>query len=91
MKTGKVMYSFALIAAAVALLVISVPARASQTDDSIEASAKNSYVFKTYLKDDAITIASKDGAVTLTGTVNMDYHKELARGHRSGPARRQKR
>ena len=79
MKTGKVMYSFALVAAAVALLVISMPARAAQTDESIEAAAKSSYVFKNYLKDDAITIASKDGAVTLTGTVNTDYHKELAK------------
>jgi len=79
MKTGKAMYSFALIAAAAALFVISVPARAAQTDESIEASARNSYVFKTYLKDDAITVASRDGAVTLTGTVNIDYHKELAR------------
>ncbi len=78
MKTGKALYSFALVAAAAALLVISVPARAAQTDESIEASARNSYVFKTYLKDDAITVASKDGAVTLTGTVNTDYHKELA-------------
>ena len=35
-------------------------------------------MFKTYLKDDAITISSKDGAVTLTGTVNEEYHKALA-------------
>jgi osmotically-inducible protein OsmY len=80
MKARKVMYPVALMAAAVALLVITVPASAAQTtDERIESSAKASYVFKTYLKDDAITIASKDGAVTLTGTVNEDYHKILAK------------
>lgn len=66
------------MAAAFALLVMSALAQASQTDDRIESSARKSYVFNTYLKDDAITIASKDGVVTLTGTVNLDYHKELA-------------
>ncbi|RPJ05371.1 MAG: BON domain-containing protein, partial [Deltaproteobacteria bacterium] len=54
---------------ALALLVISVPVQASKTDDRIEASAKDSYVFKTYLKGDDIKVKSKDGAVTLTGTV----------------------
>jgi hyperosmotically inducible periplasmic protein len=79
MKAKKVMYPVALMAAAVALFVISVPVRASETDDRIESSAKQSYVFKTYLKDDAVAIASKDGAVTLTGTVNEESHKELAK------------
>jgi len=79
MKARKELYSVTLLAAALALLVISAPARASQTDDRIEAAAGKSYVFKTYLKDDAITIASNDGAVTLTGTVNEDFHKALAR------------
>ena len=73
------MYPVALMAAVVALLVIIVPVRASQTDDRIESSARKSYVFKTYLKDDAITIVSKDGAVTLTGTVNEESHKALAK------------
>ncbi len=67
MKTRKVMYPVALMAAAVALLEIIAPAYASQTDDRIEASARKSYVFNTYLKDDAIKINSRDGAVTLTG------------------------
>jgi osmotically-inducible protein OsmY len=37
-----------------------------------------SYVFHTYLKDDAIKVQSKDGIVTLTGDVSEDYHKSLA-------------
>ena len=74
----KAIYSVILIAAAVALLAISVPVHASKTDDRIESSAKKSYVFKTYLKEDDIKIESKDGAVTLTGTVSEESHKSLA-------------
>jgi osmotically-inducible protein OsmY len=64
--------------AVVALLIVSVPVHASKMDSSIESSAKNSYVFKTYLKADDIKINSKDGAVTLTGTVSEESHKSLA-------------
>ena len=53
--------------------------RASNMDDRIESSAKKSYVFKTYLKDDDIKIQSRDGAVILTGTVSEESHKSLAR------------
>jgi len=67
-----------LLAIAVALLLTGSPARASDTVDRIESSAAQSYVFKNYLKDDAITVESKDGVVTLTGSVNELYHKELA-------------
>jgi osmotically-inducible protein OsmY len=35
-------------------------------------------VFKTYLKDDDIKIESKNGTVTLTGTVSEESHKSLA-------------
>ena len=78
MKAGKALYTIFLMAAVIALLVISMPVRASETDDRIESSAKDSYVFKTYLKNDAIAIASKDGAVSLTGTVSEESHKSLA-------------
>ena len=71
-------YSFAFVMAAGALLVTSTSLRASETDDRIESSAKKSYVFKTYLKDDSIKTASKNGAVTLTGTVAENSHKSLA-------------
>jgi osmotically-inducible protein OsmY len=47
-------------------------------DDGIESSAKKSYVFKTYLKSDDIKIQSKDGVVSLTGTVSEESHKALA-------------
>lgn len=51
---------------------------AADTDSRIESAAAKSYVFKTYLKDDAIKTSSKDGIVTLTGTVADSSHKSLA-------------
>ena len=60
-------------------MAISMPVYASKTDDRIESSAKKSYVFKTYLKGDDIKIQSKDGVVTLTGSVSEESHKSLAR------------
>jgi hyperosmotically inducible periplasmic protein len=75
----KVMYRVALMMAVIALLMTSVPVHASKMDDGIKSSAKKSYVFKTYLKNDDIKIESKDGAVTLTGTVSEESHKSLAR------------
>jgi osmotically-inducible protein OsmY len=74
----KITYPLALLVATGALFAPSPAAYASETDDRIEASAKKSYVFKTYLKDDAIKTESKDGVVTLTGTVAQSSHKSLA-------------
>jgi hyperosmotically inducible protein len=74
----KQIYPLALTVAMGALLVTSTSVRASETDDRIESSAKKTYVFKTYLKDDAIKTSSKNGAVTLTGTVAASSHKSLA-------------
>jgi hyperosmotically inducible protein len=74
----KVKYSVSLIVAVICLLAISISAQASKQDDRIESSAKNSHVFKTYLKNDDIKVQSKDGAVTLTGTVSEESRKSLA-------------
>jgi len=63
---------------AASAMLFSLSARASETDSRIESSAKKSYIFKTYLKDDAIKTESKRGAVTLTGTVAEASHKSLA-------------
>ena len=64
---------------AAALLAVSVPVvHASKTDNRIESSARQTYVFKTYLKADDIKIQSKNGAVVLTGTVTEGFHKSLA-------------
>jgi len=71
-------FSVSLMVVVVALLAFSLPVHASKMDDSIVSSAKKSYVFKNYLKNDDIKIQSKDGAVTLTGTVSEESHKSLA-------------
>jgi len=63
---------------AILLFMASATVQASKTDNRIELSAKNSYVFKTYLKSDAIKIESKEGVVTLSGTVSYDSHKSMA-------------
>jgi osmotically-inducible protein OsmY len=79
-KTGQTL----ILVAASALLIANSPLRASETDDRIESSAKKSYVFKTYLTDDAIKTESKNGAVTLTGTVMQESHISLAQDTVSG-------
>ena len=74
----KAMYPLALVMATAALLGSSVALRASETDGRIESSFKKTYVYKTYLKDEHIKISSKDGAVTLSGSVFNDTHKPMA-------------
>jgi hyperosmotically inducible protein len=77
----KINYSSLCLSFVAAMLLTSAPAFtafASETDSRIEASAKSSYVYKTYLKDDAITTESREGVVTLTGRVANDFHKALA-------------
>jgi osmotically-inducible protein OsmY len=63
---------------AIALCLVALPMLASETDDRIESSAKQTYVFKTYLAGDDIKVQSKDGNVTLTGTVLDVSHFTLA-------------
>jgi osmotically-inducible protein OsmY len=58
--------------------MFSVPVQASQMDDRIEATARNSYVFKTFLQNDDINIESREGYVTLTGIVADNFNKSLA-------------
>ena len=74
----KRIYPLALMAVAGTMLVTATSLRASDTDSRIESSAAKSYVFKTVLKDDSITTESKDGVVTLTGTVAKASDKSLA-------------
>jgi hyperosmotically inducible periplasmic protein len=80
----KTTYTLLLLLAAVVLLALGMTAFAADTDSRIETSARNSFVFKTYLQGDDIKIQSKDGAVTLTGIVNENYHKTLAQETVSG-------
>jgi osmotically-inducible protein OsmY len=62
-----------------ALVILGAPlAHATRSDERIETAAKNTYVFKTYLKDDSIHVNSKEGVVTLTGTVADGSQKAMA-------------
>lgn len=67
-----------LVIAAMTFLVTAAPVMASEMDGKIESSARNSYVFKTYLSEDDVKVTSKDGVVTLTGTVKQESNKDLA-------------
>jgi hyperosmotically inducible periplasmic protein len=74
----KSMFPLTLAAVVSTTLITSAPLRAADTDSRIESSAADSYVFKTYLKDDSIKTDSKDGVVTLTGTVADESQKSMA-------------
>jgi osmotically-inducible protein OsmY len=74
----KTMFPLTLAVVVSTMLVTSPSLQAAGTDSRIESSAAKSYVFKTYLKDDSIKTESKDGVVTLTGTVAENSHKTMA-------------
>jgi len=78
MKSYKSNRSISLGLTAAVLLANSIPMFASELDSRIESSFKNSYVYKAYLKDEHITIVSKDGAVVLSGDVVDESHKPMA-------------
>jgi len=69
-----------VVVIAASLCLTGIALFASESDDWIESSIKKSYVFKRYLKDENIRIQSKDGAVTLTGSVFEDSQRSLAHG-----------
>lgn len=64
--------------AALAALIYAAPLYASSADARIEFDAKNSYVFKNYLKDDPIEVRAIEGVVTLTGSVAEEHHRSFA-------------
>ncbi len=68
----------AIMVSSALVLIGGLPLQASELDNRIEDSAKSSYNFKTYLKDDNIKVESINGLVTLSGTVSHYHHKFLA-------------
>lgn len=74
----KPLFYAALAATVFALLLLYAPAHASKADDRIESSARKTYIFKTFLKDDDIKILARKGHVVLTGLVSEDSYKALA-------------
>ncbi|MCX5880523.1 MAG: BON domain-containing protein [Deltaproteobacteria bacterium] len=79
MNREKSIYCLALIVTVASLFLVNGRLFASETDDRIAFSIKQSYVFMNYLKSDDIKIQSTDGVVTLTGTVTEELYKSLAR------------
>ena len=73
----KIPYRVELLETMASFFSFTTPRFASRTD--IESFAKQSYVFKTYLKGDDITIQYKDGVAFLIGKVSDESHKLLAR------------
>ncbi len=78
MKSSKRTHAMNAAMAAAVLLSTAIPLFASDTDDRIESSFKKSYVYKTYLKDEHITISSQNGVVKLSGDVLDEAHKPMA-------------
>lgn len=70
--------TLAFTAATAALFVGSNVAQASESDEKIESSFKQTYVYKTYLVNDSVKADAENGVVTLTGTVSEEYRKSLA-------------
>jgi osmotically-inducible protein OsmY len=68
----------AILTSAALIMACGVPVLASGMDSRIVATARSSYNFRTYLKDDSIHVRCIDGAVTLSGTVTQEYHRSLA-------------
>ena len=54
------------------------PAQATEVDAAIAPAFRQTYVYRTYLQDSAIQTESRDGVVTLTGTVDEEAYKMLA-------------
>ena len=75
-KTTKLLMS---LTAAFTMAATTLPLAAAHKDDErIVSAAKQSYVYRTYLKDDDIKIQAKDGMVTLKGEVSDRSHKSMA-------------
>jgi hyperosmotically inducible protein len=61
-----------------ALILGQAPLSASETDENLEASARGSYVFRTLLADEGLSVEVSNGTVTLRGSVETSLQRELA-------------
>jgi osmotically-inducible protein OsmY len=68
--------SLALLWVAPAALVLAAPAQ--ETDARLASALTGTYNFRTFLKADTIHVACREGIITLTGTVQDDFHRILA-------------
>lgn len=67
-----------LIVGMMALFMVAGCLAAAAMDKTIEANIKASYVFRSYLKGDDVKVHTKDGVVTLMGTVRNENHMIMA-------------
>lgn len=74
----KSIFAIPVVIAALLLFTFIPTVQAENTDSSIEAAAKTSHVFTSYLKDDDIKVQAKKGEVLLTGSVATESHKTMA-------------
>jgi len=74
----KLLSSLALAAAVSVTLAVGAPIHSSESDNRIESSFEESYVYITYLKDESIRTDVKDGVVELKGSVSSESHRSLA-------------
>ncbi|MDA3874837.1 MAG: BON domain-containing protein [Kiritimatiellae bacterium] len=75
---------FGLAAITASVLIQSPVLRASESDDQIESSFKNSYVYRKFLAEDSVKIEAEDGIVKLSGSVASESHKVLAQDTAAG-------
>lgn len=75
----KIAYRSGLIETVASLFALNVPFFSTEENNHIVSSAKQSYVFRTYLKNDEISLQHDGGVVTLSGTVSDESHTFLAR------------
>jgi len=68
------------------LFAAALPGHATESDANLVTAVKETYVFRNFLKDDAITTEAKDGTIILTGTVLDPVHKTLAEDTAAGLA-----
>lgn len=74
----KAMYVVVIMASAAAILSACATTQDAQRDARIESSIADSYAFRNYLQNDSIVVDSRNGKVTLTGTVPEEAHKMVA-------------
>jgi len=62
----------------IAIAAMTEPFHTAGSDEWIETTFRESYVYRVYLRDDGIKVRAKNGIITLTGTVSQEAHKALA-------------
>lgn len=67
-----------LVAVVALIFAFGSVSAAATSDEQIESSAKQSFVFRSLFTGTDITVKSKDGVVTLTGKVPTQAHRDVA-------------